>query len=299
MATHRIWCRSSEPARRERTTSEAIDSTALAASRRRPKNAREARASFASGLSGWLGSNRKPTHVRTIAPVESRETHRHLGDGSFPSGSRSGRWVAMSPNGGTHPQLVAHVSHQSSGVGGVTPMLHIAPIASISHPHALWGCLRATTNPTTENEAAGGSRANCPATTCKERVPSARPSSSRAEPTATTAAANPKIDQASQRRPERACRPSSLDNRHLPSGGPHTRHLQPPRRAGRHHGSGGCQHPHASDTDVTHVRPDPTSAPHVERPSDRGSMTEVDASPSSYGGIERAPVSSSSIGRGP
>jgi hypothetical protein len=45
----------------------------------------------------------------------------------------------MSPNGGTHPQVVAHSSRESGSSGGLTPRLQMVPITSMSHPQAFRG----------------------------------------------------------------------------------------------------------------------------------------------------------------
>ncbi len=126
--------------------------------------------------------------MMTIAAVPTRETHRHRGDGRCPSGRRSGRWIAINPKGGTHPHVVAHDSVEPSRVGGPTPRPHIAPIASISHPHEFCGCRSATTSPTVEKAAAGGRSANWESTPWAGSDPFARPTSKSVEPTATQAA---------------------------------------------------------------------------------------------------------------
>lgn len=168
IAIHRIWCRSTGPARRERTTSDAIEQIPQTPIATMPMRARVDKASFAIGLFGTFGSKRNPTQVTRIAAVAALETHRHRGEGRCPSGRRNGRWVAINPKGGTQPHASAQVVQWSSGVGGPTPRLHIAPIASISQPHAFRGCFRATIRPTTENDAAGGRSRNCPTTTSAE-----------------------------------------------------------------------------------------------------------------------------------
>jgi hypothetical protein len=75
----------------------------------------------------------------TIAAVPRRDTQRHRGEADARQGDEAGDGSPSSPKGGTHPHVVAHDSVDPSRAGGLTPRLHIAPIASISHPHEFRG----------------------------------------------------------------------------------------------------------------------------------------------------------------
>ena len=110
----------------------------------------------------------------TIATVARRDTHRHRGDGRWPSGNRKSRCVPISPKGIS--QKFSIHAHLSVGVtsGGRTPRLQIAPITSMSHPAGLRGRRTATTSPTIENAAAGARSASWAPAVANEKRPSAK-----------------------------------------------------------------------------------------------------------------------------